>query len=41
MSEQWYYTKNDEKYGPVTAERMKELAASGDFIQVIAYGKRE
>ncbi|MGD0283957.1 MAG: DUF4339 domain-containing protein, partial [Dissulfurispiraceae bacterium] len=31
MSEQWYYTKNDEKHGPVTAERMKELAASGQL----------
>ena len=31
MSEQWYYTKGDQKHGPVTAEKLKELAASGQL----------
>lgn len=31
MSEQWYYSKDDQKYGPVNASKLKEIAASGQL----------
>ncbi len=33
MPQEWYYTKGDQKYGPVTVEKLKELAASGQLHQ--------
>jgi hypothetical protein len=31
MSEQWYYATNGQKYGPVPAEKLRELALSGQL----------
>ena len=31
MADQWYYTQNDERQGPVTPEELKELANSGQL----------
>jgi hypothetical protein len=31
MAEQWYYAKDDEKRGPVTGARLRELAAAGEL----------
>ena len=31
MTHQWYYSKNDGQQGPVSAEQLKQLAASGDL----------
>ena len=31
MADQWYYTQNDERQGPVTPEELKELANAGQL----------
>jgi len=31
MTQEWYYTKDDNQHGPITSKRLKELAASGEF----------
>ena len=31
MADQWYYTQNDERQGPVTPEALKEMANSGQL----------
>ena len=31
MSEQWYYTKGRQKVGPISADELKQLAASGQL----------
>jgi len=31
MPDQWYYTQNDERQGPVTPEQLKQLATSGQL----------
>lgn len=32
MSQQWYYAKGGQRLGPVPAEQLKELAASGELL---------
>ena len=29
MAQEWHYTKDGEKHGPITTNQLKELAASG------------